>query len=180
MPIVLSEKDCYQLARKPVFFLRIKKAGHAAVVPGKYGLGQGGFDPGAEDPYSDGGLCDCSGFYAWVIGLSRRPKPSRPFWIESTAVYQDAMGPQKAFIQLSVPIPGCGIVYPDRKVLGVHREGHMAIVVSAVPDRPEFRTIDCRPSNVRRTGRAIAVGSGNWMLNRRAIFVTLKQDLTQL
>jgi len=179
MPILLDPKQSWELSRKHAFFVRLKKAGHAAVIPGKYGLGQGGFDPGAEDPYSDGGLCDCSGFYAWAIGLSRRPKPSRPFWIESTAVYQDATGPQKAFIELAVPIPGCGVVYPDRKVLGVHREGHMAIVASALPDESNFKTIDCRPSNVKRTGRAIAAGSGNWMLARGAIFVTLKQDLTQ-
>jgi len=91
-----------------------------------YGLGRGGTDPTRSRP-DHNGLCDCSGFMAWVVGLSRR-KNENPLgrWFETTNVYNDAKMPSrgKLFTPLERPQIGSIAVYPDRAT----RQGHMGLV----------------------------------------------------
>jgi len=99
----------------------------------QYGLGDGGMRP--EDPMpSSHGKCDCSGFVAWALGMSR--KTTEAFyvkyiggWIETTAVAKDIASSAGIFEKLTTPVPGCVVVYGDHKDhTGKHREGHIAIV----------------------------------------------------
>lgn len=126
---------------------RVDRAKSAIGKVKAYRLGKGGFNPNAPHP---GDSCDCSGFVSWVIGLSRMPKPSRPWWIETTNIFRDATGRQSTFVPCD-PFPGCLIVYPDRKVKiwksGVLRlaskQGHVAVVAEVGADGKPLRIVDC-------------------------------------
>lgn len=141
----------------------------------QYRLGQGGFHP--EDPWpTRSGGCDCSGWCSYAMGLSRKPKISRPWWIETTNVYRDATKKQKVFVKLDAPQAGCFVVYPDYESNGRHREGHIALVVGVVNGR--IIVVDCAPSNDRRVGYAIARRDATVLFaSKNAIYVALKQDL---
>lgn len=129
----------------------------------KYKLGKGGYNPFASLPSDKHNLCDCSGFVAWCMFLNRKPKESRPWWIETTNIYNDAKGKKEVFVQLKNPEPGCLIVYPDKG----KKQGHVAIVFSVSP----FEIIDCGSKGVNRR-------SGKFMLNNpNHIFCTLKEWL---
>lgn len=151
---------------------RVKRMRGAIDDPGRYGLGRGGFDPKADTPYDDAGLCDCTGAIAWAAMISRRPKPSRKWWIESTACVKDIMGKQEVFHRLDVPVAGCFGFYPDRG----KRQGH-GFLVSKVRSASDFDIIDCSPSNDDDDGKAINERSGVWTLARGAVFAVLRQDV---
>lgn len=161
-------------AEKARIALRVERAKSAIPLVEGYRLGQGGFDPKAPSP---GRFCDCSGFVAWVLGLSRRPKPSRMWWIETTNVWRDASGRMSVFVPCD-PTPGCVIVYPDnRKRIGLltrTSQGHMAIV-SAVDSRGRpSRIVDCSASKngVRERREAgVFTSRDDWLC------CTLRQDL---
>lgn len=139
----------------------------------RYKLGEGGFRPLDALPTRTG-LCDCSGFAAWVLGIDRwqgrhrKPWSSRIPWIETTAIVRDATGPQLLFVQLPEPVPGCLVVYGDR--LG--RQGHVGIVDN-VRSATDFDVVDC----ASRRGDAIQRRDASLFLRRRAIYVTLGQDV---
>lgn len=131
-----------------------------------YRLGRGGFKPTALwiDRSSD-----CSGFVAWVLGLSRVPKLSRPWWIETTAIHKDATGKRRVFERILEPTPGCVVVYPDLN----GTQGHVGIVASVSP----LTVVDCSSGSYRRTGDAIREHGGEAFERRRdSIFVRLVQD----
>ena len=73
----------------------VQRARSAAGQGCQYALGKGGLHPERPFPWAvavDAKLCDCSGFVAWCLGVSRQaPVPALP-WLETTAVYHDAMG----------------------------------------------------------------------------------------
>lgn len=144
----------------------------------RYRLGHGGTHPRDEFPTRDG-WCDCSGFIAWLLGLNRMPKPGRPWWIETTNIYRDAMSGKahSTFVRLSGPQAGCLVVYPDKFVLGKKvREGHIGLVVS--DDGARFETIDCAADKGGKTLESIRRRDRTALwLNRGAIFVALRQDL---
>jgi hypothetical protein len=105
-----------------------------------YRLGKGGFDPTRPRP-DQASKCDCSGFIAWAIGVSRDPShATNPMgsWIETTRMVVDATGAQKLFVAIPSPVPGCIVAYPD--VDG--KEGHTGIVTESSP----LRGIDCSSS----------------------------------
>lgn len=103
----------------------------------RYHLGSGGMNPFAARP-SDGGQCDCSGFVAWCLGVSREA-PQTIGWIETTRVYHDATGAHRLFraVPLTAARPGDVIVYPDH---GGH-QGHIGLVTAA--DRGPTRIAHC-------------------------------------
>lgn len=145
-----------------------------------YKLGKGGFFPNSPTPatiYNNELYCDCSGFVAWVLEISRKPKASRPYWIETTAIYKDATGKQTAFVRLDKPEPGCIVVYPDRKVMGVGKQGHTGVVTQVWPDG-KIQGIDCSSGMYKKTGDAIHERDLSFFLaNKQTIFCCLRQDM---
>lgn len=140
-----------------------------------YKLGLGGFDPNAAHP---GQKCDCSGFAAWCLRLSRKPKEERNWWIETTAIVRDALSddPNGVFAKIDCPVPGCLVVYPDRKTESRTVQGHVGIV-SAVRSQKDFDIVDCSSFSYREHRDAIRERSGVFMPKKGAIFCTLRQDL---
>lgn len=132
----------------------------------RYKLGTGGFYPFAPLPCNLLLQCDCSGFVSWVIGLSRKPKKSRDWWIETSAIWNDAKYHQEVFVE-TAPAPNTVCVFPDRG----KRQGHCGIVVSVTPNGQIATVIDCTPS------RGVAVHSGKYFNDHpETICVRLKQD----
>lgn len=127
----------------------------------RYKLGHGGFYPKDPLPSRDG-YCDCSGFVAWVLQMSRRPKIGRWWWIETTNVWNDATKSMRVFQRIGGPRPGCIVVYPD----SVNSEGHIGIVSGIAP----LTVIDCSASAngiFERSGRVFEK-------NKNTIFCMLK------
>ena len=141
----------------------VERARLALVGPDvSYLLGHGGVYPALPGP---GPRCDCSGFVAWCLGVSRR-QPDTLGWIETTRVYEDAHRGHKLFREVHDPEPGDVIVYGDRTEKVVHhdpdgtehvrdrvRQGHIG-VLSVVPPAvfgplwwSELRVIHCSASN---------------------------------
>jgi hypothetical protein len=123
--------------------------------------------------------CDCSGFAAWVLGISRyQEDKKKPWskaipWIETTAIVADATGPQLLFKKVILPRPGCLVVYGDNG----RKQGHVG-VISRFVSSWDFDVIDCNASLARKIGgKAIGEGSRHAFLgNPRAIFVALNED----
>lgn len=111
-----------------------------------YGLGKGGMNPRSAIPASRG-KCDCSGFVAWVLGMSRMPKPTRLWWIETSAIVRDATGKQSVFVQIARPIRGCISVYADRPP-------------QARAERSESTQSGTTDDQVKRTGLDVGGGTG--------------------
>ena len=99
-----------------------------------YSLGHGGLHP-ADDLPSRDGMCDCSGYVAWLIGRDRRPSPSWKWWLSTDSIHDDAIGPQHLFTRIAAPMPGCIAVYPDHD----GHQGHVALIV----DPKTWTIIDC-------------------------------------
>lgn len=153
---------------------RVGRAKAATAFACTYKLGKGGFDPQAATP---GANCDCSGFVSWVIGISRwqedkkKPWSKRIPWIETTAITEDARGAQMLFKVISEPVPGCIVVYGDRKVLGIRRQGHVGIVVG---DTADPVCVDC---STGRWNRAIGqLRRGSFWIGRGGCYCLLKED----
>jgi hypothetical protein len=159
---------------------RILRARSAVGRGIKYRLGSGGFEP-ADGLPTRNGYCDCTGFASWVLELDRyqadKDKPwSRAIpWLETTAIYNDATGSQRLFKQIPAPVPGCLVVYPDRKILGVHTSGHIALV-SRVNGKV-WDCIDCSSSQGGKIKEAVREWNRQALFeSRNAIFCILKQD----
>lgn len=150
---------------------REQRAWAANGEPCTYKLGRGGYNQDHPSVNWDKERCDCSGFGSWVFMTRRRPKPGRDFWFETTAIYNDATGPQTVFVCIPEPVVGCMVVYGDSG----GKQGHMGIVVAVGPDG-EYDVIDCA---TRRGNRAIKLRTDAQKLfgKRGAIFVVLRQDL---
>lgn len=131
--------------------------------PIRYKLGKGGFDPDSHTP-GPNGECDCSGFIAWCLYLSRDQRKKHGIWISTSDIVRDANGDQRLFAKLDKPEPGCLAVYPDRE----GRQGHVALVTQAAP----LQGIDC---SAGRNG--IAERSLAFFLRKSPTFCTLRQDL---
>jgi cell wall-associated NlpC family hydrolase len=68
-----------------------RSIGHGTI----YKLGQGGFSPASPHPWNSRGECDCSGFVAWCLGVSRHTdhpwySQQNGGWLETTAIARDA------------------------------------------------------------------------------------------
>lgn len=157
---------------------RVRRARTAVGRGTRYGLGKGGMHPHLPRPaFND--RCDCSGFVAWCLGISRyqadkgKPWSTAIRWIETTAIYNDAKGKRLLFTQIPEPVPGCLVVYPDR--IG---QGHVAIVAtcSIVGGKvKQLGIIDCSSRGKRE---AINERDGMFFLSmtKRGIFCVLNED----
>jgi hypothetical protein len=124
---------------------------NAAVSQGiRYKLGKGGMNPGSPTP-GDDGLCDCSGFVAWCLGMSRHT--SERFyvnfnggWIETTAVWTD-VGRAVGIFDEASKRPGAVVVYPDEH----GHEGHIGIIIDA------NSVVHCSRGNDTQYGNAIQI-----------------------
>ncbi len=124
---------------------------NAAIAQGiHYKLGQGGMNPGSATPGHDG-QCDCSGFVAWCLGMSRHTSDQfyvhfNGGWIETTAVWTD-VGQSVGIFDETSKRPGAVVVYPDEH----GHEGHIGIIVDA------HRVVHCSHGNDTQYGNAIQV-----------------------
>ena len=124
---------------------------NAAVAQGvRYKLGKGGINPGSPTPASDG-ECDCSGFVAWCLGMSRHTADQfyvqfNGGWIETTAVWTD-IGTSTGIFDATNKRPGAVVVYPDAH----GHEGHIGILVD------ENRVVHCSHGNDTQFGNAIQI-----------------------
>lgn len=179
---------------------RVERARSAVGKGIKYKLGQGGFRPlgSRPDVTMDGqagrqisetrnGLSDCSGFVAWVLGMRRDQINAKKWWskvlpwIETTAVWKDATGPQRVFVKIPKPVPGCLVVYGDTG----KSQGHIGVVSRVIArysstNKPAWHieVIDCSSGMSKRTGDAIHERDGSGFLaNPKTIFCVLKEDI---
>jgi hypothetical protein len=175
---------------------RVQRAKSAVGLGIKYKLGKGGWHPKAPSPdaitLSNYGLqCDCSGFVAWVLMMRRDQINAKKWWskllpwIETTMVYKDATGPQRVFVRLKEPEPGCLVVYGDSG----KSQGHIAVVTEVELFYGDainlhggkrirsIKVVDCSSGMSRSTGEAIRERNGDFFLKNGAIFCCLKQDL---
>lgn len=122
--------------------------------PCTYALGKGGIKANSDVPWS-GGECDCSGFVAWCMGVSR--KTDNPLyvklnggWIETTAVWTDATVYKTGlFYQIAKPAYGCIVVYPD----AAGHQGHIGIISEVNDQNVATKVVHCASRNP--LGRAI-------------------------
>lgn len=121
----------------------------------QYKLGKGGVKPELSTPAPQG-QCDCSGYVAWCLGISRVMKD--PFykaandgWFETTAIYKDILSSAGIFAEVSAPVPGCIAVYGDHG----GNQGHIGIVTQVKNNKVQ-RVIHCSSSAWKNTGDAIA------------------------
>lgn len=159
-----------------------------------YGLSHGGYDPTDAHP---GGHChnkehahygrlsgkwcaDCSGFVAWLIGLSRDPKVRKDgwkVWLDTDHLHEDARKAQRYLQQIAGPESGCIVVFPDaytRDVAGKLKkqgEGHVGLVTRAINDKLFFG-IDCASSTDGVTLRDLSF----FARRRNVVFARLKLD----
>lgn len=120
-----------------------------------YHLGTGGMNPNSLLPQNANGECDCSGNVSWAIRLARETKD--PFyvafnggWINTDAIYADAMRSTGFFTKIAVPRVGCIVVFP--KGHG-HSYGHVGIVTEVINGKAT-KIIHCSPANGDHTAIA--------------------------
>lgn len=133
-----------------------------------YKLGKGGFNPASPHPWNALGECDCSGYAAWCLGVSRHTE--HPFyahqnggWLETSAIVADAHSSFGMFeaIRWEQAQPGDLLVYGDS---GGH-QGHVG-VVSEVNDSGPTAACHCSSGNARVRHDAIQeTGVAVWSLN---------------
>jgi len=115
----------------------------------RYKLGMGGMKPGNPSPAA-GGQCDCSGFVAWCLGMSRQTRDTfyvnfNGGWIETTAVWTDTGKSVGIFEQLDAPKRGAIVVFPD----AMGKQGHIGIITGP------GKVIHCSKGNDNHFGDAI-------------------------
>ena len=128
----------------------LARAQGATALGIRYKLGKGGMNPGSPTPAA-GGECDCSGFVAWCLGMSR--KTTEHFyvnfnngWIETTAVWTD-IGSSAGIFEATPKKPGAIVVFPD----GNGHQGHIGIIVD------NTHVVHCSKGNDTQFGNAIRV-----------------------
>lgn len=125
-----------------------------------YVLGHGGMHPAALYPWPPGMPnvgCDCSGFVAWCLGVSRmltKDHPHYPFggWFETSAVARDARSPFGFVAEVAWHLakPGDILVWGDA---GGH-QGHIGLVSECNADGP-VKVVHCSKGNWRTSGDAV-------------------------
>lgn len=149
---------------------RVAKAYSAVGRKTEYALGQGGWYPEDDFPTRTG-KCDCSGFGAWLMGERRSNSKRTPSEIETTNIYNDALGKRRFFLKADKPEPGAFYVYPDRN----GNQGHMGLVTKVAGDK--IIGVDCGSSNYKKTGDAIQERDFSYMKSQGAIFVIMRKDM---
>src|SRR3990172_4658355 len=133
-----------------------------------YALGKGGFDPASPFPWNSKGECDCSGYVAWCLEVSRHTdhpwyKSQNGGWLETSAIARDCKTPYGMFdaVPWEAARPGDLLVYRDSN----GSQGHVGIVTSVLEDGPGA-VIHSSKGPFTRSGDAIAeTGPGIWKLH---------------
>ena len=122
-----------------------------------YKLGMGGIRENAYWPWNTRGECDCSGFAAWCLGVSRHTdhpwyKEQNGGWLETTAIARDCKTPFGIFEEVAWTDarPGHFLVWGDSQ----RGQGHIGIVSQVATDGPTH-AIHCSSGNYRSGGDAI-------------------------
>lgn len=149
-----------------------------------YGLGSGGRNPKATKPYNKEGKVDCSGAVSWFLGIDRLQIVTvakeadkhgiidieqEELWWSTDSFYDDATGDGPDwFDPIAVNdqiLPGDLLVYPDYKVNGSTKQGHVALVTGLLQgfkrrsnDWHKYVLIaHATPGHRKATGNVIAV-----------------------
>lgn len=127
----------------------LRRARAACSMPIGYKLGKGGADPLSSSP-ADDGLCDCTGFTAWALGIRRKTDDMfylgvNGGWVNSDAIVADGKDPRGFFTQVprDQARPGDLLVFGR----GPGRSWGHAGVVSVVQDGVVLKAIHCSSSN---------------------------------
>jgi len=154
--------------KRSEIILRARSAiGHG--IP--YKLGKGGYNPTALVPGRIG--CDCSGFIAWVFGVSRKLdipyyKNLNGGWFETSAIVADSKSTNGFVDQIDFIIakPGDILVWPD----GEGHQGHIG-VISEVNESLQVpqKVIHCSLGNYRKYNDAIQETGIEIFLSHHAI-----------
>ncbi len=134
-----------------------------------YGLGKGGMRPHDSVPWDSAHRCDCSGFAAWCLKVSRETDDpwyvaTNGGWLETTAIVRDCETPYGHFaiVMPRDARPGDLLVYGDQKRAdGITRQGHVGIVSETGKDGPS-KVVHCSRGNERKTGDAIQESGVTW------------------
>lgn len=134
-----------------------------------YGLGHGGMRPHDSVPWDSIRKCDCSGFAAWCLNVSRQTdnpwyKNQNGGWIETSAIVRDCETPYGIFalVTRNHALPGDLLVYGDYKSeSGKVKQGHVGIC-SEVDGRGPTKVIHCSKGNDRKIGDAIHETDVQW------------------
>lgn len=135
-----------------------------------YGLGKGGMRPLDPHPWDAESRCDCSGFVAWVLGVSRKTdnpwyKNQNGGWIETSAIVRDCETPFGFFALVNKRDARVGdlLVYGDRpsKLSGKPQQGHVGICTQVGTRGPEM-VVHCSRGNERKTDDAIRETDAAW------------------
>lgn len=140
-----------------------------------YRLGKGGMNASAALPCDASSFCDCSGFVAWCLGISRWiAAPKHPWhpdfpsdWLSTDSIHDDATKTLKRFRQVMEAKPGDLYVYPD----SAQSQGHVG-VIGDVYDGSPSSIVHCSAGNFRQYGDAIReTPVGQFWRHRNAIIV---------
>jgi hypothetical protein len=134
-----------------------------------YKLGAGGMRPLDPNPWDSSLNCDCSGFAAWCLGVSRQTddpwyEKQNGGWLETSAIVRDCETPYGHFapVILTAARPGDLLVYGDRtSSAGKPQQGHVGICTQTGPRGPEM-VVHCSSGNFRKTGDAIRETDAAW------------------
>ena len=132
-----------------------------------YTLGSGGYG-WMQDEFD--AECDCSGFIAFCLGLSR--KPSTAFmakgvkWWFSTDSMVLAAKEGVFFREVEKGTPGCIAAFPDYKSQGKRRQGHTGYITEWRGTVPWG--YDCSSSQSRKTGDAVKLRSLSFFNRHKA------------
>ena len=134
-----------------------------------YKLGSGGMRPHDPHPWDSARRCDCSGFAAWCLGVSRQTdnpwyKNQNGGWLETSAIVRDCETPYGIFalVTRQHALPGDLLVYGDYKSSdGVTKQGHVGICSESNAKGPT-KVIHCSSGNARKTGDAIRETDVQW------------------
>lgn len=118
--------------------------------------------------------CDCSGFTAWCLGISRFEKefPHYGGWINTNSMLLAAKN-KSGWFEFCDPEPGCLLVYGKSKRIKI---GHVAVVKEVQSDfnGKDFSKIDivhCSASNDRNFGAAIRLTNAKVFNNKNSRFI---------
>jgi len=140
-----------------------------------YRLGVGGMHPLNLVPWNQEHACDCSGFAAWALGVSRwlaNPRRIHPWsgrfegnWLETTAMVMNATRGDGVLkiVPDETAEPGDLIVYGDE----AGHQGHIGIVSGTSP----LVVIHCSAGNFRHFQDAIHETGPDVFIHHNALIV---------
>lgn len=127
----------------------LQRARFACTLPISYKLGQGGADPLAKSPATNG-MCDCTGFTAWALGFKRKTDDMfylgvNGGWVNSDAIVADGKHPRGFFDEVprDQARPGDLLVFGK----GPGRSWGHAGVVSVVMNGVVLKVVHCSSAN---------------------------------